>query len=158
MRRANSPVAAVYDRRNEPLNATRTAGIHRRHIVRAFALYEVLLGVTIFVIGVLVLGRSVENCLNATTISEQDDRVRLILSNRMAEIQVTPGVPDESKETKVDTGFGVITLTQKAGPANLKDEDELELPGMQDVVLTAQWVQRGIQQSRKIEFYVYRAG
>jgi hypothetical protein len=125
---------------------------------RAFALYEVLLGVTIFVIGVLALGRSVENCLNATTLSEADDRVRLVLSNRMAEIQVTPGMPDESKETKVDTGFGVVTLAQKSGPANLKDDEDLELPGIQLVTLTAQWTQRGVRQSRKLEFYVYRAG
>ncbi len=33
---------------------------------RAFALYEVLLGLAIFVIGVLMLGRSVRNCLNAS--------------------------------------------------------------------------------------------
>lgn len=123
-----------------------------------FALYEVLLGVTIFVIGVLVLGRSVENCLTATTISEQDDRVRLILSNRMAEIQVTPGMPDQTKETKVNTGFGMVTLLQKSQPANLKDQDDLELPGIQAVTLTAQWTQRGVQQTRTIEFYVYRAG
>ena len=130
------------------------ANSHRR----GFALYEVLLGVTIFVVGVLALGRSVENCLNATTISEQDDRVRLVLSNRMAEIQVTPGMPDDAKETKVDTGFGIVTLVQKSEPANLKDEDDLELPGIQLVTLTARWMQRGMQQSRKLEFYVYRAG
>ena len=42
----------------------------------AFALYEVLLGVTIFVIGVLALGRSVQNCLNASALSAEEDRVR----------------------------------------------------------------------------------
>src|SRR5207253_1781867 len=33
----------------------------------AFALYEVLLGVAIFAVGVIALGRAVENCLNAST-------------------------------------------------------------------------------------------
>ena len=157
MQRVDSAaLAAVSDRRAEMLPQIGPTVRDRRY--RAFALYEVLLGVTIFVIGVLALGRSVENCLNATTISEQDDRVRLVLSNRMAEIQVTPGMPDESKETKVDTGFGLITLVQRTAPANLKDEDDLELPGIQLVTLTARWMQRGVQQSRKLEFYVYRAG
>ena len=71
-----------------------------KRLARAFALYEVLLGVAIFCIGVLVLGRSVENCLRATSLSAEEDRVRQILSNRMAEIQVAPGLPDESKETE----------------------------------------------------------
>lgn len=124
----------------------------------AFALYEVMIGVAIFVIGLLALGRSIENCMTASTLSEQDDRVRLVLSNRMAEIQVTPGMPDQEKETKVDTGFGIVTLSQKSAPANLKDDQDLELPGMQTVTLTARWMQRGIQQSRQLDFYVYRAG
>src|SRR4029077_18854074 len=63
-----------------------------------FALYEVLLGVTIFVIGVLALGRSVQNCLNASALSAEEDRVRQILANRMAEIQATPGPPDSAKQ------------------------------------------------------------
>lgn len=123
-----------------------------------FALYEVLIGVAIFAVGLLALGRSIENCMMASSLSEADDRVRLILSNRMAEIQVTPGMPDESKETKVDTGFGLVTLTQKTAPANLKDDQDLELPGIRTVTLTARWMQGSAQQSRQIEFYVYRAG
>ena len=67
---------------------------------RAFALYEVLLGLSIFVIGVLMLGRSVQNCLNASTLSSEEDRVRQILSNRMAEIQATPGFPDTQQGNK----------------------------------------------------------
>ena len=61
---------------------------------RGFALYEVLLGLAIFVIGVLVLGRSVENCLNASQLSEEENRVRQLLANRMAEIQASPVHPD----------------------------------------------------------------
>src|SRR4051812_34407058 len=75
---------------------------------RGFALYEVLIGVTVFVIGVLALGRSVQNCLTASTLSAEDSRVRQILANRMAEIQATPGAPDSAKESKVDTGYGIV--------------------------------------------------
>src|SRR5215216_7809201 len=53
----------------------------------AFALYEVLLGVAIFALGVIALGRAVENCINASTISAEENVVRQILSDRMAQVQ-----------------------------------------------------------------------
>jgi Tfp pilus assembly protein PilV len=123
----------------------------------AFALYEVLIGVAIFAIGVLSLGRAVQNCINASTLNAEEERVRQILSNRMAEIQVTPGFPDSSKETKVKTGYGPVKLIQKTTPAGLK-EDNVELAGITLVTLTAQWTRDGIDQSRSLQFYVYRLG
>ena len=67
----------------------------RRTFHRAFALYEVLLGITIFALGVIALGHAVENCLNASTINAEEGVVRQILSNRMAEIQAAQSVPDD---------------------------------------------------------------
>jgi Tfp pilus assembly protein PilV len=124
----------------------------------AFALYEVLIGVTIFAVGVLALGRSVENCISASALSSQEDRVRQILANKMAEIQATPGAPDEKHEQKVETGYGAVTLIQQSAPAGLKTEKEVELTGITRVKLTANWTRRGVGQSRTIEFYVYRVG
>src|SRR5262252_1814968 len=76
----------------------------------AFALYEVLIGVAIFAIGVIALGHAVENCLNASSLSTEEARVREVLWNRMAEIQTSPGSPDASKETKINSGYGTIVL------------------------------------------------
>src|ERR1700732_5450599 len=92
----------------------------------AFALYEVMIGLAIFMLGVLALGRAVENCLNASTLNAEEERVRQILSNRMAEIQATPGFPDAAKEFKIDTGYGLVRLIQKSVPAGLK-EDNVDL-------------------------------
>jgi Tfp pilus assembly protein PilV len=125
---------------------------------RAFALYEVLIGLAIFSLGVIALGRSVQNCLNASGLNTEEDRIRQILANRMAEVQVTPGSPDASKETKVDTGYGTIVLVQKAVPAGLTGENNTEINGISLVTLTAQWKRGGAAQSRKIQFYVYRQG
>jgi prepilin-type N-terminal cleavage/methylation domain-containing protein len=122
-----------------------------------FALYEVLIGVAIFAVGVLALGRCVENCLNASALNAEDERVRLILSNRMAEIQATPGFPDAAKEMKINTGYDVVKLIQKTVPAGLK-EDNLELNGINLVTLSVQWTRDGNAQSRQLQFYVYRAG
>ena len=131
-------------------------GVNRH--ARGFALYEVLIGVTIFAIGVLSLGRSVQNCLNASMLTADEDRVRQILANRMAEVQATPGAPDEAKEFKLESGFGLVKVSQKSAPAGLKDEKDLELSGISTVTLTARWMRGGSAQTRTVEFYVYRAG
>src|SRR5205809_5686395 len=102
---------------------------------RGFALAEVMLGMFVFLIGVLMLGRSVQNCLNASALSAEDERVRLILANRMAEIQATPGFPDDHKETTVNTGYGEVRLLQTAEPAGLQDDKGLELGGIKRVTL-----------------------
>jgi prepilin-type N-terminal cleavage/methylation domain-containing protein len=125
---------------------------------QGFALYEVLLGLAIFAVGVLALGRSVQNCLNASALSSEDNRVRQILADRMAEIQATPGFPDAKKETKVATGYGEVVLVQKSVPAGLKVENNTELNGINLVSLSAEWRRGGVAQSRKIQFYVYRGG
>ena len=122
----------------------------------AFALYEVLIGLAIFSLGVIALGRSVQNCLNASGLNAEEDRIRQILADRMAEVQVTPGLPDLKKETKISTGYGNILLVQKSVPTPLKGEDNIEYNGMNLVTLTAEWKRGGAQQSRQIQFYVYR--
>jgi Tfp pilus assembly protein PilV len=123
-----------------------------------FALYEVLMGLAIFALGVLALGRAVGNCLNATTLNAEENRVRQILSNRMAEVQTTPGFPDPAKEFNIDTGYGTVKLIQKSAPAELEEDNGTELTGVNRVTLTAKWKRGGAEQSQQIEFYVYRPG
>lgn len=125
---------------------------------RAFALYEVLIGLTIFVVGVLALGKAVENCINASSLAGEENVVRTILANRMAEIQAAPGRPDAKKEDKVDSGYGAVRLIQKVVPAGLKGDKGFELGGIRRVNLTAEWTRNGITQHKEISFYVYRAG
>jgi Tfp pilus assembly protein PilV len=124
----------------------------------AFALYEVLIGLAIFSVGVIALGRSVQNCLNASGINAEEDRVRQILANRMAEVQATPGFPDAKKETKVTTGYGEVVLVQKSVPTPIKGDANTEINGISLVTLSAEWKRNGVARSRKIQFYVYRAG
>jgi len=124
----------------------------------AFALYEVLIGVAIFAIGVVSLGRAVQNCLNASTISEEESAVRQILSGRMAEVQAASIVPDAQKEFKINSNYGVIRLIQKSAPANLTEEGNTLLTGINLVTLTARWQHGGILQSMQLQFYVYRSG
>jgi len=132
--------------------------MQRNRKLHGFALYEVLLGMTIFVIGVLTLGRAVQNCLNASELSEEENRVRQLLANRMAELQASPLPPDASRETKVDTGYGIVRLIQKTKPAGLKEADDTIVDGISQVTLTAEWSRGGVKQNKQLFFYVYRAG
>src|ERR1700751_1604415 len=95
----------------------RNSKLEVRKLRGAFALYEVLMGVAIFAFGVLALGRAVDNCLNASTLNAEENRVRLILSNRMAEVQTTPGLPEKAREYTVETGYGKVQLIQTSKPA-----------------------------------------
>jgi Tfp pilus assembly protein PilV len=123
----------------------------------AFALYEVLLGVAIFAIGVISLGRAVENCLNASTISAEENVVRQILSDRMAQVQAATALPETEKEFKIKTRYGRVILTQKAAPAALTEPDNTLITGINLVTLTARWQHAGVPQTKQIQFYVYRS-
>jgi len=132
--------------------------MHRNNRRRGFALYEVLLGLTIFVIGVLTLGRAVQNCITASQLATEEARVRQLLANRMAEIQSSPIKPDSSRETKIDTGYGTVRLIEKATPEDLEEADNTIIGGITRVMLDAEWTRGGVQQSKRLVFYVYRAG
>jgi Tfp pilus assembly protein PilV len=136
----------------------RDNGREIRNSCRGFALYEVLLGVAIFAVGVLALGRAVENCLNASTLNAEENAVQQILSNRMAEIQASRGLPDQAKEFKINSGYGLVKLIQKSAPAELTEPNNTVLNGINLVTLVAQWQRGGASQSRQIRFYVYRPG
>jgi hypothetical protein len=114
--------------------------------------------VAIFAFGVLALGRAVENCLTASTLSAEENSVRQILSDRMAEIQASRVLPDQAKEFKIDSGYGAVKLIQKSVPAELTEPNKTMLNGINLVTLTAKWERRGVTQSSQIRFYIYRPG
>ena len=142
---------------NTPIMAARPVRRHSRSKY-AFALYEVLLGVAIFSLGVISLGRAVQNCINASTISAEENVVRQILSDRMAQVQAALAVPDPEKEFKVTTNYGRVILTQKTAAAAMTEPDNTVINGINLVTLTARWEHAGVPQSKQIQFYVYRSG
>jgi Tfp pilus assembly protein PilV len=148
--------APAFQHSNTPTMAARIRTRARSRY--GFALYEVLLGVAIFALGVIALGRAVENCINASTISAEENVVRQILSDRMAQVQAAVAVPETEKEFKIKTNYGRVTLTQKAAPAALTEPDNTLITGINLVTLTARWEHVGVPQSKQIQFYVYRSG
>ena len=142
---------------NTPIMAARP--VRRRSRSKyAFALYEVLLGVAIFALGVISLGRAVQNCINASSISAEENVVRQILSDRMAQVQAASVVPEPEKEFKVATNYGRVILTQKTAAVAMTEPDNTVINGINLVTLTARWEHAGVPQSKQIQFYVYRSG
>ncbi len=113
------------------------------------------MGVAVFALGVLTLGESVNNCLTSEIANAEDQRARLALQNRVAEIEsgaarITDGTSEELKGM-----FSGITIKQKRVPLGAKNENDQDLAGLIRIDLEAVW-QAGTQaQSKAIFFYVY---
>lgn len=129
---------------------------NRRRSRRGFVLLDALLGVTIFAVGVLFLGQAVNHCLDAQSARAADQRARLALENRLAEIEAgTVGLEDEvSAET--EGMFEGITIKQTREALEEYNEDEQALVGLWLVTLTATWEAWGEPQEKQLTFYVYR--
>lgn len=122
----------------------------------AFVLLEVMLGVAIFSIGVIALGRCFNNCLNAEMVRAEDQRARLALQNRMAEIESGSVLIDEPKTEPLEGQFTGITLQQSRTALKLKNENGQDLPGLYEVKLAASWTSDRQPQAKELSFYVLR--
>lgn len=122
---------------------------------RAFVLFEVMLSVLIFSIGVLALGKCVENCLQAEMVMERDVRARRVLENRMAEIQAGAVPLSESSTEELKGPFAGMTLKTKREALKEKNEKDQELLGLFNVSLDVRWNEDAGEQSRTLEFYYF---
>ena len=122
-----------------------------------FLLLEIILAVAIFTLGVLSLGRCLNNCLVAQGIREQEDRARAALQNRMAEIQASPALPDESRQTKLTGMYAGVTLIERRKTLDVKNENNVNLNDLHEITLTAEWITPdGRKLSRSLAFDLLR--
>ncbi len=123
----------------------------------AFLLLEIILAVAIFTVGVLSLGRCLNNCLVAQQIRGQEDRVRAALENRMAEIQASPALPDQFRQTKLNGMYLGVTLIERRKTLEVKNENNVNLSDLHEITLTAEWTAPdGRQLSRSLAFDLLR--
>jgi len=128
--------------------------LHRRQ--SAFLLLETMIGVAIFAMGVLALAQCVARCLDCESAKIWDERARVALENRMAEIEAGSVVFDKNKADKLSGIFEGLTLNQTRTPLPLKDETGKELPGLFQIGLEAVWKEPSGTQSKALKFYVYQ--
>ena len=128
----------------------RTANIFRRG---GFVLFETMLAVTIFIFGILALGRAVENCLKAEILKEDDARARRVLENRMLEIQAGVVQPPDSSTEDLKGPFAGMKLKSKRSKLKFKNEENIDFE-IDAVALEVVWLSDGRENSRTLEFYV----
>ena len=124
---------------------------------KAFLLVEVMLGVAIFAIGVLALGKCVNNCVQAEIAQKEDRIARIALANRLALIE--GGAIDTGKavsEEPLKGMFAGITLKQRIKPVSIKDENKQEIGGMSELTLDAVWKIGNEEQVKSLSIYVQR--
>lgn len=120
----------------------------------AFVLLEAMIAVMVFSIGVIALGRCVENCLAAERFKNADERARLALLNRMAEIEAGSAVTDKTSEA-LKGMFEGMTMKVSRTPLKKKNEKNQELFGIFSITLEVDWKDGGVENSRQLSFYVY---
>ena len=121
-----------------------------------FLLLETMIGVLVFAVGVLALARCVEQCMNAESAKVWDERARVALENRMAEIEAGAVFFETAKEEKLKGMFEGITLGQTRTPLKFMDENKQELVGLFQIQLEALWEEPGGKQSKALTFYVFQ--
>lgn len=114
-----------------------------------------MMAVAIFAIGVIALGWSVNNCLTAESVKKDDQRVRLALQNRMAEIERESVLLGETETVELEGSFAGITIKQGRTPLKLKDENNADITGLYQVDLEASWEADGQSQAKTLSFYMY---
>lgn len=123
------------------------------HYRRGFVLIEVMLAVAIFALAVLALGRSVENCIAAQIVKEDDERARQFLENRMAEIEMGAVQLSPSSNEELKGAFVGMKLKTLRTPLKRKDEKGRDIPGLHQVNLELSWKFDGVPQSRGLTFF-----
>ncbi len=124
---------------------------------RAFVLLEVMLGVAIFAMGVIALGRCVNNCLSAEIARAEDERARLALENRMAEIESGEVVIEDPKTEELEGRFAGLTLKQSRTQLKVKNEKNEDILGLYKIDLEVDWNNGNEPQVKQLTFYVLRS-
>ncbi len=123
----------------------------------AFVLIEVMLGVMIFALGILALGRCVSNCVTAESARQETERARLALENRMAEVETGEIATDKPLSDDLGDAFPGMTMKQTRIPVAAKTEKNEVINGLYEVDLEVDWQSENQPQARKISFYVLRS-
>src|SRR5438093_754467 len=116
-----------------------------------FVLLEAMIAVAVFAIGVIALGRCLENCIVADTMKEDDARARRALENEMALIEAQAKPLSDSATEEMKGMFAGMTMKTKRTQLKEKNEKDQEIFGLYDVMLEVTWMGGGEKQSKQLE-------
>lgn len=119
-------------------------------------LFEAMLAVVIFALGVLSLGRCVENCIRAEKFRREESLARRLLANRMTEIFAGAVPLTDKASEKWDKGpWEGMELSTIREPLQFKNEKEQELFGLYQVTLLLKWKSGTESIKRELSFMIY---
>jgi prepilin-type N-terminal cleavage/methylation domain-containing protein len=124
---------------------------------KGFVLVEVMIGVMIFALGVLALGRCVSNCITAETVREETQRACRALENRMAEVEAGVVPTDKDRNDDLGSDFPGMKMKQTRKAVGAKNEKNVDLTGLYQINLEVDWTSDNQPQARTISFYVLRS-
>jgi len=111
----------------------------------------------IFALGLMALGRCVNNLVVTESVRQESDRARLALENRMAEVESGEIASDRDRSDDLGDTFPGMTLKQTRHEVMAKNEKGEEIMGLYEVDLEADWKSENEPQSKAISFYVLRS-
>lgn len=122
----------------------------RLHCRGGFLLFETLLGVALFALAMLALGRCVGSCVDGEEARRWDAAARVALDNRRSEIEAGAVAMDPKREVLRND----LALVQTHTPLAWKDEQGKSLDGLSEIRLEASWKCGSVRQSKTLAFYV----
>jgi len=123
---------------------------------RAFVLLESMLAVAIFAIGVLALGRCMENCMKSEKYRREEGLAQRALANYWVQIE-TGALPlntDKSSE-ELKGAWSGMTMNMAREPLQLRNEKDQEIFGLYKVTLSLNWKSAGDTITREMSFMIY---
>ena len=119
-------------------------------------LFEAMLAVVIFALGVLTLGRCVENCIREEKYRREEAIARRLLANRMTEIFAGAIPLTDKASEKWDKGpWEGMELSTLREPLEFKNEKEQELFGLYQVTLLLKWKSGADLITKELSFTIY---
>ncbi len=120
-----------------------------------FMLLESMLAVAIFGLGVVALGRCVENLLRAERIRREEGLAQRLLANYLVQIE-TEALPLSDKMTEQLKGaWAGMTMNITREQMKLQNEKEQELFGLYKVTLDVSWTTGRETIHRDLSFVFY---
>ena len=120
-----------------------------------FLLLESMLAVAIFGLGVIALGRCVENCLRAERIRREEGLAQRLLANYLVQIE-TEALPLSDQMTEQLKGaWAGMTMNITRAQMKLQNEKEQELFGLYKVTLDVSWTTGRETIHRDLSFVFY---
>ena len=120
-----------------------------------FVLLDCMLAVAIFALGILALGRCVENCLHAEKIRREEGLAQRALANYWIQVEQGAIPITENVSYPLKGAWEGMTMNVSREPLVVKNEKDQELFGLYTVKLQLSWPNGPETINRELQFVIY---